>query len=433
VSGIRSLFIAILIASALAVRADAEIRYTITDLGVLSGAPSNGASYVTAMNNLSQVCGYGDTTVSTSSGPALANHAWLYTGSGALLDLGTLGPAKGLSIAKSINDSGTVVGYADSSASTTLAFRYTQGGGMQPLPTLGGAITEALSINNLGQIAGVGRISDGTSHGFLYYPSTGQMVDLGVYKALLVNDSSLVVSVTGSYPNLRTFTATGGTSGWVDIGSLGGTETNPYGINSRGDIVGEALDASGTNQQAFLFSGGTLTKLPSFGGTMNTAYGINNYGEIVGGSTYPGNSTGGGFVYFGGNTIQDLNSLVDPSLNWMIGNAFAVNNSGQIAAEGVQPGKPEHALLLTPVPEPPSILIPFCAAFAAAFSIYGARLSGRIYKPFRSGKLFHLFGLGESDYDQALVHACFRGRLCACRNFSRKEIAVREARRKEVL
>ena len=83
------------------------------------------------MNDLGQVCGYGDTTVATSSGLALADHAWLYTGSGALVDLGTLGPATGVSIATAINDTGTVVGYADSSSTLTLAFLYTQGGGMQ--------------------------------------------------------------------------------------------------------------------------------------------------------------------------------------------------------------------------------------------------------------------------------------------------------------
>ncbi len=82
------------------------VEYTITDLGVLSGAPSNGASHPTAMNDLGQVCGYGDTTVATSSGLALADHAWLYTGSGALVDLGTLGPATGVSIATAINDTG---------------------------------------------------------------------------------------------------------------------------------------------------------------------------------------------------------------------------------------------------------------------------------------------------------------------------------------
>ncbi len=173
------------------------------------------------MNDLGQVCGYGDTTVATSSGLALADHAWLYAGSGALVDLGTLGPATGVSLAKSINDSGTVVGYADSSSTLTLAFLYTQGGGMQPLPSFGGSSTEALSVNNLGQVAGVGLTSNGTPHGFLYYSSTKDMVDLGAYKAILVNNSNLVVAVTGSNPNLETFEATGGTSGWVNIGSLG--------------------------------------------------------------------------------------------------------------------------------------------------------------------------------------------------------------------
>ena len=141
--GIRSYLVAILVAAALAGRADAnDIRYTITDLGVLSGAPSNGGSHPTAMNDLGQVCGYGDTTVATSSGGyALADHAWLYTGSGASVHLGAFGtPSDSLSIATALNNSGMVCGYSDSSdpARSTRAFVYTQAGGMQDLPIFPG-------------------------------------------------------------------------------------------------------------------------------------------------------------------------------------------------------------------------------------------------------------------------------------------------------
>ena len=113
--GIRSYLIAILLAAAFALRVEAnDIKYTITDLGVLSGAPSNGASHPTAMNDLGQVVGYGDTTVSTSHGIALADHAWLYNGSGPLVDLGTLGAPNSLSSSTAINNSRVVVGYSDS-------------------------------------------------------------------------------------------------------------------------------------------------------------------------------------------------------------------------------------------------------------------------------------------------------------------------------
>ncbi len=173
------------------------VEYTITDLGVLSGAPSNGASHPTAMNDLGQVCGYGDTTVATSSGLALADHAWLYAGSGALVDLGTLGPATGVSIATAINDTGTVVGYADSSGTLTRAFVYTQAGGMQDLGIYPGGQSRAMDVNNLGQILGQAKAADGTIHNFIYSASAPlRELDLG-YTPQLINDSDLVVAVTG--------------------------------------------------------------------------------------------------------------------------------------------------------------------------------------------------------------------------------------------
>ncbi len=209
---------------------------------------------------------------------------------------------------------------------------------MQNLPIFPGGDTYARDINNLGQIVGYATAADGTNHSFLYSQG-GPLVELDPsHPALLINDAGEVAAIAGSGTTFGTYISNGGTGAWINIGSLGGTQTYPEAINSRGDIVGYALDASGTDQSAFLFSNGTLTSLPSFGGTLNTGYGINDYGEIVGGSTYPGNTTGGGFVYFGSGPIEDLNNLVDPSLGWAIGNAWAVNDRGQITVTGTQPG-----------------------------------------------------------------------------------------------
>jgi hypothetical protein len=76
----------------------------------------------------------------------------------------------------------------------------------------------------------------------------------------------------------------------------------------------------------------------------------------------------------------DLNSLIAPGSGWVLESATAVNDSGQIAGNGIIDGQ-EHAFLLTPehdsvsltaVPEPSSILL---AAGGVALS--GARLGRR--------------------------------------------------------
>jgi len=54
--------------------------------------------------------------------------------------------------------------------------------------------------------------------------------------------------------------------------------------------------------------------------------------------------------------MQDLNSLIDPRLQWTLVTANDINNAGQITGSGLIGGQ-THAYLLTPVPEPASLLI----------------------------------------------------------------------------
>ncbi len=345
---IRGLLTVILIGCTLAARGFAnDIRYTVTDLGVLSGAPPGGGSHPTALNDFGQVAGFGDIYTRYS-------HAFLYDGNGPLINLGSFGGDDSVSIATSINNSGAVVGYSGS-GSVTRAFLWTQSGGMQDLPLFPAGQSVAKDINNLGQILGQAKAADGTVHNFIYSPSAPlRELDLR-YTPQLINDADVVVATSGSYPDQRTLVSSGGTGSWLNIGSLGGTETFPDRIDAWGDIVGySTTDLSGTQSLAFLFSGGTMTNLGSFGGTVSEANAVNDFGTIVGGASYPGNTVGAACVWYGGGPIEDLNDLIDPALKWTLDGASDVNNSGQIAVEGYQPNGPHHALLLTPIPEPSS-------------------------------------------------------------------------------
>jgi probable HAF family extracellular repeat protein len=117
---------------------------TMRELGVLPGG-----SYSVALgnNNLGYVVGYSRTT------PTGTPRAVLYTPSGGMQDLGTLGGSE--SMAQAISDLGQVVGTADTPAGTALAFSWTAAGGMRALPMPKGAReANALGVNRLGDIVG---------------------------------------------------------------------------------------------------------------------------------------------------------------------------------------------------------------------------------------------------------------------------------------
>ena len=99
--------------------------------------------------------------------------------------------------------------------------------------------------------------------------------------------------------------------------------TDPFGINDRGQIVGEYNSLSDPgSRSAFLYSGGAYTTLsvPNF----SQPLGINNRGQIVG--VYSGTNTGPsplGFLYSGG-TYTTL------STGSVFTVAQGINNRGQI-------------------------------------------------------------------------------------------------------
>jgi probable HAF family extracellular repeat protein len=138
-----------------------------------------------------------------------------------------------------------------------------------------------------------------------------------------------------------------------DLGDLPGGANNSeaYGINNVGQVVGRSYAAAGI--RAFLWdaAGGMqdLGVLPN-GTSVSEALGINDAGQVVG---FSGESLGQkAFLWDVVNGMQNLNDLIDPGLSVSLRATSAINASGQIVGYGTINGELQ-AFLLTPTADVP--------------------------------------------------------------------------------
>jgi probable HAF family extracellular repeat protein len=133
----------------------------------------------------------------------------------------------------------------------------------------------------------------------------------------------------------------------VKIGTLGGSWSQGYAINNKGQVTGVAYTKSGL-AHAFIANCGScaLKDLGTIAGSTSTVwgFGINDSGVVVGQSTFGG--TYHAFVYSGGK-MKDLNKMIPAGSGWVLIEADGVNALGQIVGMGMHNGQ-EHGYLLTP-------------------------------------------------------------------------------------
>lgn len=248
----------------------------MTDLGSLV---TDGYSCAEDINDSGQVTGRSATATGEQRGFIFKN--------GVMTSLGNAGTS---SFGKSINNSGLIAGYAyDFNGSYQGTFIYNEQ--LSPpqvdIGTLGGGIvTQARSINAAGDIAGWAVNADSRGTSFLY--QNGVMTDLGLVlgfpsQAMEINDLGQVVGTRtpgGGYLYM---------SGTVtDLPSLGGNGSSPYSLNNLSQIVGSSWTPAGNH--AFVITGGQIVDLndvidPSSPDqpfvTLEGAKGINDNGWIV--------------------------------------------------------------------------------------------------------------------------------------------------------
>ena len=141
----------------------------------------------------------------------------------------------------------------------------------------------------------------------------------------------------------------------TDLSTLGGSNSDAWGINNSGHVVGFSGITGDSACHAFLYDGTAMHDLGTLGGSTSWAYRINNNGQVIGWSDITGDFANHAFLYDGDNMI-DLNTLLPIGSSWVLEKAYSINDSGQIIGKGYINGQ-YKSFLMTPVPEPATLLL----------------------------------------------------------------------------
>jgi probable HAF family extracellular repeat protein len=242
----------------------------VSNLGALPGSNSGLPLWV---NDNGLVAGFSENGIDPLTGGA-AFEAILWGKDGDLSDLGTLGGNQ--SLANAVNNRGQVAGEALNTisdpytsnyfnffiagATQVHAFRWTKSQGMLDLGTLGGTDSAAFLINERGQIAGLSftnstpnPVLDACSFWSQNLPTLdpflwkdGKMIDLGTLggtcgQPFSLNNRGQVAgfSYLAGEQSCRPF-LWDKTGGMKDLGTLGGDSGQANFVNDAGEVVGKA-------------------------------------------------------------------------------------------------------------------------------------------------------------------------------------------------
>lgn len=311
--------------------------YQITDLGSLGNPRGSGA---VSLNGRGTAAGYSFVAGSNNVHAMLNRY-------GEVVDLGTLGGTQ--SLAHAVNHAGWVVGWSYRAGSFVQAATLWRDGEILALGDFGGNRSVAQDLNEAGLIVGSAFTAGGEEHAFWW--QDGVMSDMGTLggttsRAYDVNERGVIVGMAS--PSLGRFHAfvAKPNEPLQDLGTLGGEATHAYAINDLDHIVGWGyLDISSPASRGFFMDESGKHHLPTLGGLYSSAFGMNNLDHVVGAAT---NADEQQFAVMWRNLeVINLNSVIPPTVGWILTRAWDIDDQGAIVGEGLYQGEP-RAFLLTP-------------------------------------------------------------------------------------
>ncbi|HWH81379.1 MAG TPA: hypothetical protein VNU71_03995 [Burkholderiaceae bacterium] len=289
-------------------------------LGTLGGATSIGY----AINSSGQVTGDADTALIGPFNSVVRRAFRADPGQPLMVDLGTLAPAGGVngfnnSGGRAINDAAVVVGFAtvppDGCGSSSHAFRTAPGGPVVPGASDLGTLVPA-PFANCRSSTGWGVNNVNTAVG-----TAATVVSTGFPNHAFRFDNNAMVGVV----------------------ALAGRDSTAFAINDIGEIVGQSnIDSDLFNNHAFLNAGPGTRDLGTLGGSYSAAYAINTrypqLSQVVGQASTTNNAAFHAFLWTGnlldGGSMIDLNTMIASGQGWELLTARGINNKGQIVGAG---------------------------------------------------------------------------------------------------
>ncbi|MCL4197342.1 MAG: DUF3466 family protein [Phycisphaerales bacterium] len=256
----------------------------------------------------------------------------------AIIDIGDPG-GRGSTSLDAINNNGVVVGRTwDATSNDIIVFRWRNGAFEYLEPPVPGLDARGNDINDSDEVAGRAVVAINTIHAVLWL-ADGTPVDLGTLggedsEAHGINELSEIIGQS-DLPDFGFHAFLWRDGMMIDLGDLGVPGSSANAINNLGQIVGRSFRSEGPAHRAFLWENGEMINLGTFpNGGQSMANDINDAGLIVGSASGHDGRTYA--VIWENQAIRSIHGL------GLETTAYAINESGQVVGFADIDGEFDH-------------------------------------------------------------------------------------------